>query len=892
MMPIAARYKERIKASGYTSKEIFRSRMRVLSLILAVSLLFCGIAALLSRQFCLKIQDQFLEGHLEILKGRLEERYTGNMEEAMNTAGVVFPYIVANDANEVVYYCGEDDHISKVTSLAEYGLDESALTEQRHITDVDGESFYTYFTDATAKNGEHFKILSATTMYGFIDVSQCLGSFIAFLCMALFTACYALFFRAEELRGGKLERKADGNHRREKIYLKYGTFILVGSLIAILFADFLSDFVSTSQMKELNDLYYEPVLVRSLNEKYRANEERRKKEELRMVRVAASIAEELDESKVDGEEIQYRVIQNDVTVTVPNASGNPTTCRRNSEYLGELAAKAGIEEIRIFDSNGYLIATSDSIWKWFLNTDGSAEDYEFRRVLDREVDSFAGEYEYSGERYLAAGIPIALQTGEYGVLVAEENLEGVFRDNASLLKDLMSELETDLGSRYALIRADEEKTVEYVSPEFGTDSLEGLKLVDDAFEGRFVDISYVNETRYFIQCDKRNDVAYFGKDGCYIASYAASDFVNMLGGTPFFPICFVIQVILLIVVIVFAYRFKNDTVLAFDYKNETMEDEKRGIISLTPGQKLVKVMGRTFSVIITVFLLFVIYNLVFEPNSLYYHLMNYDWNSGFNILTIVCIIVTGFLVVVLTWGLKKLGKKIETVVSPKTLTVIRIAISVLTFVLVILYAFYIMYMLGMDVSKVWTSLGIFSLVLGLGAQSLIKDILAGFFIMVENKFKIGDKVAVDGFEGQVTEVGLRSCTITSSNGVVKVINNSALDNVTNFSQKLNLIKIVIPIRIDYPYEKLQKILEEGIVKIKRENEPIIHEIKLLGVTAVCPGAANPYYEIGVASKCDANESSSVELRIKDGLLKLGEEYGFLMVFANTKNIDGEPKKEN
>ena len=875
MPSVIERYKERIKASGYTGKQITRSRIIVGVLVLVATLLFSVFSILLARQLCFEIQDERMEEYLEHLKERLVMNYSGNIEKAMDTVGAIITYAVVDDNDNIIYYCSESGHSSVVMPLTDRGVSNDIFSKQRYHIISDGMDFDLYHTDVIAQNGEHFRIVVCADEAGFFDAAYCTGSIAAFFCMAVFVVCYALFLRSKDIREGG-QQKETASETIGRLSWRITTFILVGSVIAVLVSYFISDLTSTSLMKGYNDEYYERVMVQSLNEHYTRNELTRNKEYTRVKRIASELVALLDENSIDGEKVVYRTVEDGVTVTIPNSSGEPTFCMRRSGYLQEMAENAGLSAIRIFDSNGYQIATSDEYWKWDLDSDQWEKNYLFRQVLDRVLDSGYAEFDDDGDTYLYTAVPFTFQNGDYGLFVVEEPVDDIYMDSYAQMEGLMEEFEMDFGARYAIVRADENKTIEYVSSQLDADTLEGLNLVDDAFGGKFVDISYVNETRYFIQCNKRTDVKYFKGEPCYIATYFSKALVNELSGSIFFIACWAVQVILLFVLSIVTYNLSGNTVLAFDYRNETWMDETRGAISLTPEQKLVKVMGATITSLIAGFVIYVIIKLEFAPGSLYYHLMNYYWNSGFNTLTIVSIVTVGFLVVSLVRALQKLGRKIKSVVTPKTLTMWRIVISVLTYTLFIAFAFYVLYMLGMDIKQVWTSLGVFTLLIGLGAQSLIKDILAGFFIMIEDKFKIGDRVEVGNFSGTVTEVGLRSCTIVNSAGNVKIVNNSALDNVTNLSQQLTRYNCVIPIKIDFPYDRLCGIIEEELPSILEANQPDLKDIKLLGVMNVCASVGHPYYEIGINIQCEENQRSVLELKIKNALFLLGEEKGFLV----------------
>ena len=80
------------------------------------------------------------------------------------------------------------------------------------------------------------------------------------------------------------------------------------------------------------------------------------------------------------------------------------------------------------------------------------------------------------------------------------------------------------------------------------------------------------------------------------------------------------------------------------------------------------------------------------------------------------------------------------------------------------------------------SLGLGSLIIGMGARELITDIIAGLFIIFEGDFRVGDVIDVGSYVGMVQEIGLRTTKIAGWNKNVKILNNRNLTNVVNMTR--------------------------------------------------------------------------------------------------------------
>jgi small conductance mechanosensitive channel len=104
-------------------------------------------------------------------------------------------------------------------------------------------------------------------------------------------------------------------------------------------------------------------------------------------------------------------------------------------------------------------------------------------------------------------------------------------------------------------------------------------------------------------------------------------------------------------------------------------------------------------------------------------------------------------------------------------------------VILVVAAYLIVRELGFDVTPLLASAGIASLAIAFGAQSLIKDMIAGAFILIENYFDEGDEVEILGKKGEVKKISLRTVWLIDREGNTHIIPNGSINHVTNFSKK-------------------------------------------------------------------------------------------------------------
>ena len=154
----------------------------------------------------------------------------------------------------------------------------------------------------------------------------------------------------------------------------------------------------------------------------------------------------------------------------------------------------------------------------------------------------------------------------------------------------------------------------------------------------------------------------------------------------------------------------------------------------------------------------------------------------------------------------------------------------------IILIFAILGTLGIDTTVLLASAGILSLIVGLGAQPLIEDIFAGVFIVFEHTFDIGDIIVVDGFRGTVKEMGIRTTKIEDAGGDIKVINNSDIRTLINMTSKLSTAICDISISYTDNIEKVEKVLNENLPKIKEKYKYIANGPTYVGIQSLSDSA--------------------------------------------------------
>lgn len=134
-----------------------------------------------------------------------------------------------------------------------------------------------------------------------------------------------------------------------------------------------------------------------------------------------------------------------------------------------------------------------------------------------------------------------------------------------------------------------------------------------------------------------------------------------------------------------------------------------------------------------------------------------------------------------------------------------------------------------NTNSIIATAGIGSLAIGFGAQSLVKDIITGSFILIEDQYSVGDHVELKGYEGIVEELGLRLTKIRDFNGELHIIPNGEISIVTNKSRGNITTLINVTIAYEENLNNVIDVLEKMCEDIKKTNKDIIEGPYILGV---------------------------------------------------------------
>ena len=159
--------------------------------------------------------------------------------------------------------------------------------------------------------------------------------------------------------------------------------------------------------------------------------------------------------------------------------------------------------------------------------------------------------------------------------------------------------------------------------------------------------------------------------------------------------------------------------------------------------------------------------------------------------------------------------------SKKGQTLSKLFVSFLKWIIAICAIFFVVAAWGASTTITLASAGILTLIIGLGSQTLVADILAGIFIVFEGDFQVGDIVLIDNWRGEILEIGIRTTKLMDWAGNIKIVNNSEIKTIINQTKELSAATCYVSISYDARIEEVENVIADNLVAIGEKNPLIL-----------------------------------------------------------------------
>ena len=202
-------------------------------------------------------------------------------------------------------------------------------------------------------------------------------------------------------------------------------------------------------------------------------------------------------------------------------------------------------------------------------------------------------------------------------------------------------------------------------------------------------------------------------------------------------------------------------------------------------------------------------------------------------------------------------------------TIQNLILSIIKYMIIIITIVAILAVWGFNVTTLVAGLGLGTAIIGLAFQDLAKDLIAGFAIITEGQYEVGDTIEVDNFMGEVTSISLKTTEITNFKGAKYIVSNRYMDKVINYSENPQLAIVDISTPYEEKTDKVEKVLKDMIEEINDKVPNSEGDLLLWGIQSLSESSV--VYRISVPAKSMKHFETERYLRkqIKDHLDKAG-----------------------
>ena len=265
------------------------------------------------------------------------------------------------------------------------------------------------------------------------------------------------------------------------------------------------------------------------------------------------------------------------------------------------------------------------------------------------------------------------------------------------------------------------------------------------------------------------------------------------------------------------------------------------------------------------------------------------------------ILISLVVVIVLIWLLNAISRNLEKVIlkrsdalhdkeaQKRVKTLMSIGRGIMRLILWAIFALILLKRIGIEIGPIIASAGIAGIAIGFGAQELIRDFLAGFFVLLDNQIRTDDIVIINGTTGVVEKIELRTIRLRDHSGVVHIFQHGKVNTLSNMTKEWSAL--VFEIGVAYKEDvdtviAIMKSVGEDLEKDSRFSGNILEPISILGVEQF----ANSSIQLKVRIKTQTGEQWQTRREYMRRLKYAFDKKGIEIPFPHTTLYWGEKSK--
>lgn len=235
-------------------------------------------------------------------------------------------------------------------------------------------------------------------------------------------------------------------------------------------------------------------------------------------------------------------------------------------------------------------------------------------------------------------------------------------------------------------------------------------------------------------------------------------------------------------------------------------------------------------------------------------------------ILIGCIVI--FIIKKMISGTSRLKGKIN---ERRANTINTVTSSVAKYFVFFVVFCHILTLWGVNINSILALGSVVTVAIGLGAQNIIQDIIAGIFILAEDQFGVGDIISIDNCSGTVESIGIKNTVLRNADGNTYIIPNGQIKIITNMSKGFNRAVVYAETAYEEDTEKVIELLRKEMKKVYEENtiEGLLAVPEVLGIEELGESSV----KIKITADCRINTNWQIERELRLRIKKLFDKEG-------------------
>ncbi len=229
------------------------------------------------------------------------------------------------------------------------------------------------------------------------------------------------------------------------------------------------------------------------------------------------------------------------------------------------------------------------------------------------------------------------------------------------------------------------------------------------------------------------------------------------------------------------------------------------------------------------------------------------------IYSIIILLISSILISILNKLARRiLNSRLSKLEERKEKTILSVFGSIIKVAVYFIAGSSILTQFGVNVGSILAVAGVGSVALAFGAQSLVKDVITGCFILIEDQYGVGDVVTIAGVTGEVIDISLRTTTLRNANGTLYVVPNGNVTIVESKSKQF--MNAIVDVGIDYSEDmnNVLAVLNDEMDKTMGNIEGLRARPNVLGISDLADSAVT----VRIVAECEVGFNYPVERELR------------------------------